>query len=372
METSRRVVLSAGMAAAGATLAACGGKPEPVVTPTLTPTPSPSPTLTPSPSPSPSPTPEPIEPLTGRPLTDASLLKRPAVALKVPNLKVEQPQVGLQEADIVFCQVNGFAYTRLCPVYHSSYPKAVGPIRSIRPVDIPLLSPMKPVFGNTGAADWVLAYADKHSGYLERMTYLDWRGTGAFSVNKDRLYRANGRTEYDRAIQAHPAKMAELATRNTKAPKPYFPFAPRGTEASTSVGEKAKTIEVPYGSAHKYDMSYEYDKGSSTYLRSQPWGEHILAGGTRVSADAVLIIAAAWEMGRIGYGKHAPDPIVDIIDAKGTFHYAHGGKVVKGTWKKGAVNKRFSFTLADGSPLLMAPGRTWVEMPAPSADLRIT
>ena len=25
----------------------------------------------------------------------------------------------------------------------------------------------------------------------------------------------------------------------------------------------------------------------------------------------------------------------------------------------------------DGSPLLMAPGRTWVEMPSPSADLRI-
>ena len=85
----------------------------------------------------------------------------------------------------------------------------------------------------------------------------------------------------------------------------------------------------------------------------------------------VLVIAAAWEMGKIGYGRHAPDPIVDIIDAKGTFHYLQGGRVVKGKWKKGAVNKRFSFTLADGSPLLMAPGRTWVEMPSPSADLRI-
>lgn len=45
---------------------------------------------------------------------------------------------------------------------------------------------------------------------------------------------------------------------------------------------------------------------------------------------------------------------------------------MKGTWKKGAVDERFSFTLADGSPLLMAPGRTWVEMPSPSADLRIS
>ena len=76
-------------------------------------------------------------------------------------------------------------------------------------------------------------------------------------------------------------------------------------------------------------------------------------------------------MGKIGYGNHAPDPIVDIVDASGTFHYLHGGKVVSGKWEKGAVNKRFGFTLADGSPLLMAPGRTWVEMPTPTADLLI-
>lgn len=84
------------------------------------------------------------------------------------------------------------------------------------------------MLANTGAADWVLAYVDDHAEYIERMTYLDWRGTGAFSVDQDRLYRAGGRVQYDRAIQAHPAKMAELAERNTEAPKPYFPFAPAG------------------------------------------------------------------------------------------------------------------------------------------------
>ena len=372
MKTSRRVALMSGVGIAAAALAGCGGKSEPVVTPSLTPSPSPTPSPIPSPTPSPSPTPEPIEPLTGRPLTDASIMKRPAVAVKVPNLKQEQPQVGLLEADIVICQVNGHAYTRLMPIYHSTFPEAVGPVRSMRPVDVPLLAPLKPVLANTGAADWVLAYVDDHAKYIERMTYLDWRGTGAFSVNQDRLYTYDGKTQYDRAIQAHPAKMAELAERNTEAPKPYFPFAPAGTEASTSSGDAATTIEVPYGSGHTYDMSYEYDEQSGAYLRSQPWGEHILADGDRVTADAVLVIAAAWEMGKIGSGSHAPDPIVDIVDAEGTFHYLQGGRVVKGTWKKGAVDERFSFTLADGSPLLMAPGRTWVEMPSPSADLRIS
>ncbi len=285
MRTSRRVVLMSGAAAA---LAACARDPEPVVTPT--PTPSPTLAQSPTPSPSPSPTLEPVQPLTGRPLSDASVMERPAVALKVPNLKQEQPQVGLLEADIVFCQVNGHAYTRLLPVYHSTFPEAVGPIRSMRPVDVPLLAPMRPVLGNTGAADWVLAYVDDHATYIERMTYLDWRGTGAYSINQDRLYRYNGKTQYDRAIQAHPARMAELAERNTKAPKRYFPFATTAAEASTASGESATTAQVPYGSGHTYDMSYEYDDASATYLRSQPWGEHLLADGARVTADAVLVV----------------------------------------------------------------------------------
>lgn len=52
MKTSRRIALMAGVGATAAALAACGGKPEPVVTPSLTPspTPTPSPTVTPPPA----------------------------------------------------------------------------------------------------------------------------------------------------------------------------------------------------------------------------------------------------------------------------------------------------------------------------------
>ena len=56
---------------------------------------------------------------------------------------------------------------------------------------------------------------------------------------------------------------------------------------------------------------------------------------------------------------------------KGTFYYFHGGKYVSGTWSKGAVNQLFQFTLADGSPLKMAPGQTYVELPNSTARIHI-
>lgn len=50
----------------------------------------------------------------------------------------------------------------------------------------------------------------------------------------------------------------------------------------------------------------------------------------------------------------------------------HGGKVVSGTWRKGAFAEKFAFTLDDGSPLAVAPGRTWVELPHVRSELTIS
>jgi hypothetical protein len=44
---------------------------------------------------------------------------------------------------------------------------------------------------------------------------------------------------------------------------------------------------------------------------------------------------------------------------------------VTGIWRKGKVQEPFEFTLKDGSPLKMAPGQTFVELPDIRAKLRI-
>ena len=59
-----------------------------------------------------------------------------------------------------------------------------------------------------------------------------------------------------------------------------------------------------------YLMGYTYDKKSKGYLRSMPWGPHVLADGKRVSTDNVLVIKA-----RQHYEHH--EPFHDVIDTKG-------------------------------------------------------
>jgi hypothetical protein len=116
-------------------------------------------------------------------------------------------------------------------------------------------------------------------------------------------------------------------------------------------------------------MSYAYDATSGTYLRSMPWGKHVLADGTRVAPANVLVIRANQRYAKLYPGPGHEEPIHDIINSRGTFDYFHGGRYVTGTWTKGAVDQPFRFTLADGTALRMAPGQTYVELPQSNAQV---
>lgn len=374
---ARRSLL-AGAVAAG--LAACTkAKPattEPDVSP---PTAESTPTATPVPPPSPPVDARPRWPLTGELVKDVSTTRHAAVAVKVPDNRVEHPQRGIDEADIVFVELDGYrdpsgySGTRLVPVFHSRMADTVEPVRSIRPVDIPLLSPMDALIGNTGAAPWVINYVKHYRAHLEgTLSYLATRGTGSYGTDGSRIYRDNGQTYYDRATTCHPKVLAKQ-TRRFRAgpPQPYFPFATGKEKVSTATGKKARSVTVPY-KGEGYRISYEYDEKSRRYRRSMPWGPHVLADGTRISTDNVLVIAAKQRYGKLFHGKGHDEPLYDVIHASGTFFYLNRGRSVKGTWRKGGMSKPFTFTLLDGTPLRMAPGQTFVELPDVHAKVRIS
>ncbi len=364
----------------GAAVAACS-KPKPSSTfPTTTPTPAPEPI--PSSTPTPSPTPpvdtRPRWPLTGRLLKDTSKARHAAVAVKVPDNQVEHPQRGITEADIVFVELegyrdpSGYSGTRLVPVYHSRMPETVLPVRSIRPVDIPLLSPMDALIGNTGAAPWVVNYVKHFRAHLEgTLSYLNTIGTGSYGTDPSRIYRYNGQTFYDRATTCHPKILAKQTRRFRAGPQHgYFPWASSSTEVSAVRGRRAKSIKVPY-KGDGYFMGYAYDEKTKRYLRSMPWGPHVMADGKRVSTDNVLVIMAKQHYGKIFRGRGHDEPLHDIIDTSGTFYYFNRGRYVTGTWQKGKIASPFAFSLADGSPFKMAPGQTFVELPDTRAKIRI-
>ncbi|MGJ3507500.1 DUF3048 domain-containing protein [Enemella sp. A6] len=372
-EISRRTLLWGGLAAAGVLATGCGqnvdskfleGKKEPTQPPPSTPPPAPPP----------------VWPLTGKPLPDEAAGKHAAVAVKVPDNKYEHPQSGINDADLVFVQLDGYvdssgqSATRLMPVFHTTLPEGVIPVRSIRPVDVPLLAPIGAVVGNTGGAQWVVNYAEKYSDHLDvSQTYMETRGTGSYSIDGSRVYTYDGQKKYDRAVVAHPKVLSQRNEKFAQGPaKPYLPFAVGDDKPSTENGNAARQVEVPWKRNDAYTMRYEFDEGAGLYRRFMPWGEHTLVDGEQVTTENILVIRAEVTTEKIFEGKGGAEPIHGIMSAKGAFTYCHGGKAVTGTWAKGEVQEPFTFTLDDGSPLKIAPGRTFVELPYEESEVRLS
>ena len=384
---SRRTAMIGAIGVAGAAVVGCSTEPptQSSAPPATNPGAGEATSATPSATPTQDTTPR--WPLTGKVLDDPKDAKRIAVIVKVPDNKGEHPQIGLDAADIVYVQLDGYpaavgqSGTRLVPIYHSKYADSVNPVRSVRPVDVPMLAPITGIIGNTGGFGWVLKYFAKFTDYLEiNKNYMATKGTGSYSILSNRVRVLNGQTYYDRAVAAHPAKLAKQTKKFSDGPQQnYFPWAATDEEVSTEVsGKEASFISVPWKRADTYNMSYTYSAKKKRYLRSMPWGKHVLADGTQVSCDNVLVIKAKQVFGRISakgkinanYTGH-DEPIHDIVNSKGTFYYAHQGKYVTGTWTKGDVQELFQFTLADGTPLKMAPGQTFIELPDKAAKITV-
>lgn len=375
MEWTRRSVLLGALGTAGVALTGCGPAPA-----------SPTPPTTPgaavptaSASATPPPDGRPRWPLTGRLLDDPAAARHAAVAVKVPDNRNEHPQVGINDADLVFVQLEGYpdaagqSSTRLMPVYHSVFPESAAPVRSMRPVDVPLLAPVGSLIGSTGAAPWVEAYVRSFADLVDGThTYVTSKGTGAYSIDPGRVRVYQGQKYYDRAVACHPGVLSKLATGPlTQGPRqPYLPFATTDAEVSTAQGQPAEVVRVPWKTGDTYDMVYEFHAASGRYRRSMPWGPHVQADGQRVTTDNVLVVRAVQRTAKLYPGKGAAEPVHDLIDATGTFVYAHGGAHVTGTWSKAAVDAPFAFTLEGGAPLRVAPGRTFVELVAPDAVVR--
>ena len=96
-----------------------------------------------------------------------------------------------------------------------------------------------------------------------------------------------------------------------------------------------------------------------------------MADGTRISVDNVLVIKAKQHFGKIYKGRATTSRCTTSSMTKGKFSYFNRGRYVTGTWRKGKVAEPFEFTLADGTPLKMAPGKTFVELPDTGAKIRI-
>jgi hypothetical protein len=104
-----------------------------------------------------------INPLTGLKVDDPTMLERRPLMVRVGNDPVARPQVGLNQADMVYEEITEWWVTRFTAIYLSEDPTMIAPVRSARLINTQLVPQYSGALGNSGGSDgvrWELSQTD--------------------------------------------------------------------------------------------------------------------------------------------------------------------------------------------------------------------
>lgn len=292
---------------------------------------------------------------------EALQLKKPSVACKIDNgSEAPRPQTGLNSTDIVFDEMVEGGLTRLVAIWHSKQPEAIGPVRSIRPMDPDILSPFGGIVCFSGGQQVFVNMINEAPVFVASETTEQDKGT--FSRASDRIAPHNVIVNVSKLASDHP----ELS-----APAQQFQYGKDVQTSSAGLAGAAVTkFEVKYPQA---SALWTPTSDGSKWLRTQD-GKPLMdkADGSQVAAANIVVMQVRIDRSYLDK-KYGNIPKTVMVDTGKAWVFS-GGKFVEATWSKASATSPIVLTDAAGSPVLLAPGNTWVElMPvAPEGKLAIT
>ncbi|QJW37658.1 DUF3048 domain-containing protein [Cellulosimicrobium protaetiae] len=288
-----------------------------------------------------------VWPLTG--VETDEVADRPALAVKIENAPQARPQTGLEQADVVWEEVVEGGITRFVAVYHSQVPPSVGPVRSVRPMDPAIVGPLHGILAYTGGQE---PFVDAVGAAGVQSVVMD-HGDDGFTTTRARRAPHN--------VYGSPEEFwAQADDDRTSPPPAQLVFAREpGTGTATVTGDAATRLDVRLTHASRAVWEWNADEGH--YVRSEGDSPAVSADEVRLSATNVVLLSATMENTPFKDPAGVPVPETKLVGS-GEGVVASGGKQVTVTWSKEAVEAPLVLTGADGAPVELEPGRSWVEL----------
>ena len=337
--------------------------PSPTASPSPTPTPSPSPTPTPSPSPTPtasptpSPTPVAVCPMNGQQLADPGLAGRVPILVQIENNPLARPPSGLNLADLVIeAPVEGDT-TRFAAVYmcSPSVGAAVGPVRSARYYNVDLWQQIRAVTFNFGGARAVLdSFAEAGVPYVNGIRG-DWPffyRAGSWGAPHDVFFEPDAAR-----AELESGGLTRVAGRAGDV-RPPFTFAD-----APGLPEGRAVNAIGLSTTSFWHFGWEWDPASASWLRVDGGAPNFDAvTGDRISARTVVVQVVRQEtlfneLDPGGYPRRYQflvDEGSGVLYLDGRAHDVH--------WSRPSAGDVTEWTYADGSAVVLPPGRVWWEI----------
>ena len=280
-----------------------------------------------------------VNSLTGLPNTDPTTLNRPAMVVKIDNHPSARPQMGINQADIIF-EENVEKLTRLAAVFQSEGSDPVGPIRSGRIQDIDLLGSLnKPLFVWSGGNAQVTAAIKKSD--LFDLSYTVANKNGGFRRDNDRSAPHN--------LVAETTKLWTLSPADSTAPQAQFSYRSESDAAAAT----AKPIAGLKVSMDGVKVQWDWDATIGEFLRIQDKTPVIDAADVQLTVPNVVVLEVEY--------TNSYSPTSKTLGS-GKVYVFTNGTLIEGTWERTDRLKPFLLKDSSGEVIKLTPGQTFVEV----------
>jgi hypothetical protein len=297
-------------------------------------------------------------PLTGNLAPGGRVPQRPALAVKVENLPVSRPPFGLGRADVIYEEPVEGGITRFIVIFQCQDAPRIEPVRSGRLIDPDLVRQYgaHPLFAYAGAIPPVVAKVDA-SSLVDVGVY---QAPAAY-------YRDSGRYAPHNLVSSTAVLYA--AGRALHAPStPPTPVFHYGALPATATPAGIVHIGYQYS-----NLTWAWQPKTKTWLRSYAdTGLATLGDGGAITARNVVVMKVV-----LYPSQYVEDPLgthenLLVLTGSGPVQVFRNGAVINGTWSRPTLADLTKLLDAQGRPIPLAPGQTWIELVPTTVGVSVT
>lgn len=285
--------------------------------------------------------PKPVySPLTGIQVKDQAVAEQAVTAIMIENSPDARPHSGLQQAGVVYEAIAEGGITRYLALYQESKPALIGPVRSLRLYFVDWLAPYQASVAHVGGS----------AEALRQVRNGKYRDIDQF-FNANSYWRANDRyaphnvyTSFDRLDKLN--KQKNFLTSK------FESFA--RVDAKPSDKPDATNIKIDFSSA-LYNTSYRYNAKDNNYTRHLAGQPHKDREKGNITPSVIVAI-------RVNESTVMQDGAREKIDTTGNGKATvfQNGTAIEATWRKQSVESPLELLDANGKPIELVRGQTWI------------
>lgn len=298
--------------------------------------------------------PGPFYPLTGEKIIDDELPDHPAVVVKISNNDATARQVlrGIDQADIVFEERIEQSATRFASVFHSVLPEEVGSVRSARTSDIDIVANLNnPVFAFSGANTGVRSQVRQADANNVLSQACEDCGNPQFSLLSS--YRRPN------ATVVNVVALLDTASDDAEPPPAIYDYS----DNVADLGEPSPGVRI----LARVPANFVWSPTDAVYLRYQGSEPHMTRDDEQIAPQNVIVMTTEYRPSQID--RSSVDAV--SIGTGDVIVYSNGHRV-EGTWTRETAKDGYTLTTADGDPIGLTPGQTWVSMTPTGTSTELT